>query len=76
VPREDAITVEATVLEALPNTLFRVQLANGHRVMAHLAGRLRMSFVRLQPGDRVTLEMSPFYLSKGCITLKNENVKQ
>lgn len=74
--REDAINVEATVVEALPNTLFRVRLANGHQLMAHLAGRLRLSFVRLAPGDRVTLEMSPFDLSRGCVILKNEIEKQ
>lgn len=74
--REDAIAVEAVVLEALPNTLFRVRLANGHQVLAHLSGKLRLSFVRLEPGDRVTLEMSPFDLSKGCVILKNEIEKQ
>lgn len=68
--REDAIQVEGTVIEALPNKTVRVELPNGHRLLAFLSGRLRMAFVRLIPGDRVKIEMSPYDLSKGCITDK------
>jgi translation initiation factor IF-1 len=68
--REDAIKVEATVIEALPNKTVRVELSNGHRFLAFLSGKLRMSFTRLIPGDRVKIEMSPYDLSKGCIVDK------
>lgn len=66
-PREDAIKVEATVIEVLPNTMFRVELKNQHRILAHVSGKVRLHFVRLMPGDKVTVEMSPYDLSKGCI---------
>lgn len=69
-PGEEAIRVEGTVVEKLPNNLFRVELKNGHRFIAHVSGKLRMSFVRLLSGDSVTVEMSPYDLSKGCIVLK------
>jgi translation initiation factor IF-1 len=69
VSREDAIKIEGTVVEVLPNTLFRVQLANGHRVLAHVSGKVRMHFVRIAVGDKVMLEMSPYDLSKGSIVL-------
>jgi translation initiation factor IF-1 len=69
-PREDAIEVEGTVVEVLPNTLFRVELENRHRVLAHVSGRVRTQFVLLAPGDKVTLEMSPYDLSKGCIVVR------
>jgi translation initiation factor IF-1 len=75
VPREEAIRVEGTVVEVLPNNLFRVELPNGHRFMAHTSGRMRMNFVRLVVGDKVTVEMSPYDLSKGLIIL-NEETKQ
>jgi translation initiation factor IF-1 len=75
VPREEAIRVEGTVVEVLPNNLFRVELPNGHRFMAHTSGRMRMNFVRLVAGDKVTVEMSPYDLSKGLIIL-NEETKQ
>ncbi len=68
--REDAIKVEGTVAEVLPNNVFRVTLANGHRILAHVSGKMRLHFVRLTPGDKVTVEMSPYDLSKGCIVLK------
>ena len=68
-PGEEAIAVEGTVVEVLPNHLFRVELANGHRFIAHTSGKVRLNFVRLDLGDRVTVEMSPYDLSKGCITL-------
>jgi translation initiation factor IF-1 len=70
--REDAIRVEGTVVEVLPNHLFRVELPNGHRFIAHTSGKMRMNFVRLLLGDKVTVEMSPYDLSKGCITLNEE----
>ena len=70
--REDAIRVEGSVVEVLPNHLFRVELPNGHRFIAHTSGRIRMNFVRLVVGDKVTVEMSPYDLSKGCITLNEE----
>lgn len=67
---EDAIAVEGTVVEVLPNVRFRVELANGHRIMAHPSGKVRLSFVRLGVGDKVTVTMSPYDLSKGSITLR------
>jgi len=70
--REDAIRVEGTVVEVLPNILFRVELANGHRFIAHTSGQVRMNFVRLLVGDKVTVEMSPYDLSKGSIILNEE----
>jgi translation initiation factor IF-1 len=72
VSREDAIKVEGTVIEVLPNNMFRVTLANGHRVMAHVSGKMRLHFVRITPGEKVNLEMSPYDLSKGCIVLREK----
>lgn len=66
--KEDMIEVEGTVIEALPNAMFQVELANGHRVLAHISGKLRMNFIKILPGDKVTLEMSPYDLSRGRIT--------
>jgi len=66
-PKEEAIEVEGKVLEALPNTMFRVELDNGHKVLAHISGKMRMNFIRILPGDRVRLELSPYDLSKGRI---------
>jgi translation initiation factor IF-1 len=68
--REDAIKIEGTVVEVLPNTLFRVELENRHRVLAHISGRMRTHFVRLALGDKVMIEMSPYDLSKGCIVVR------
>ncbi|HZQ47284.1 MAG TPA: translation initiation factor IF-1 [Verrucomicrobiae bacterium] len=65
--RTDAIEVEGAVVEALPHAMYRVELANGHRVLAHFKGKARMNPVRLMPGEKVMLEMSPFDLSMGCI---------
>jgi len=62
------IEVEGTVIEALPNAMFQVELANGHKVLAHISGKLRMNFIKILPGDKVTLEMSPYDLSRGRIT--------
>ncbi|MBL9126832.1 MAG: translation initiation factor IF-1 [Verrucomicrobiales bacterium] len=70
--REDAIKVEGTVVEVLPNTMFRVALPNGHRVLAHISGKIRLNFIRILPGDRVVVEMSPYDLSKGCITYRQK----
>jgi len=72
VPREEAIRVAGTVVEVLPNNLFRVELANGHRFVAHTSGKMRMNFIRLVSGDKVTVEMSPYDLSKGLIVLNEE----
>ena len=69
-PRENAIEAEGRVMEVLPGTVFRVELPNGHRILAHLSGRMRLNFIRIDPGDKVKLEMSPFDLSKGCIVGK------
>lgn len=69
-PKEDAIRVEATVREALPNAMFRVELQGGHRVLAHVSGKMRMHFIRILPGDKVTLEMSPYDLTKGRIVYR------
>lgn len=66
--KEDMIEVEGTVIEALPNAKFQVELANGHKVLAHISGKLRMNFIKILPGDKVTLEMSPYDLSRGRIT--------
>lgn len=67
--REDLIKIGATVIEVLPNTVCRVELANRHRILAHISGSLRMSFAQIVPGDKVTVEMSPYDMSQGCITL-------
>jgi translation initiation factor IF-1 len=72
VPGEEAIALEGTVVETLPNALFRVELPNGHRLLAHTSGRVRMNFVRLAVGDRVTVKCSPYDLSKGCIAFEDE----
>ena len=71
-PGEEAIALEGTVVETLPNALFRVELPNGHRLLAHTSGRMRMNFVRLSVGDRVTVKCSPYDLSKGCIAVNEE----
>ncbi|HID94528.1 MAG TPA: translation initiation factor IF-1 [Candidatus Latescibacteria bacterium] len=65
--KEEPIRVEGTVVEALPNTTFRVELENGHRVLAHISGRMRMHFIKILPGDRVILELSPYDLNRGRI---------
>ena len=66
--KEDVIEVEGVVIDALPNAMFKVQLENGHEVLSHVSGKLRMNYIRIVPGDKVKLEMSPYYLSKGRIT--------
>ena len=65
--KEQGITVEGTVVEALPNTTFRVELENKHRVLAHVSGKMRMHFIKILPGDRVTIELSPYDLTRGRI---------
>ena len=66
--KEDVIEIEGTVIEALPNANFQVELANGHKILAHVSGKLRMNYIRIVPSDKVTVEMSPYDLSKGRIT--------
>ena len=66
-PKEEPIRVEAVVKESLPNSTFRVQLKNGHLVLAHVSGKMRMNYIRILPGDKVTVEMSPYDLTKGRI---------
>jgi translation initiation factor IF-1 len=67
---KDVIRMEGTVTEALPNAMFRVELENGHKVLAHMSGRMRMHFIRILPGDQVTVELSPYDLSKGRIVYR------
>jgi translation initiation factor IF-1 len=68
--KEEAIEVEATVAELLPNTMFRVKLDNGHQVLAHISGKMRKHFIRILPGDRVRVELSPYDLSRGRIVYR------
>lgn len=68
--KEEAIEVEGKVLEPLPNAMFKVELDNGHKVLAHISGKMRMNFIRILPGDRVTVELSPYDLSRGRITYR------
>ena len=70
--KEEPIRIEGTVVELLPNTMFRVELPNKHRVLAHISGKMRLHFIRLMPGDKVTIEMSPYDLSKGRITFRQK----
>lgn len=69
--KKDAIRVEGKVLDALPNAVFKVELENGHQIIAHVSGKMRMHFIRILPGDKVTVEMSPYDLSKGRIVLRH-----
>jgi translation initiation factor IF-1 len=69
-PKEEAIEVEGTIIEPLPNAMFRVELTNGHRVLAHVSGKIRMNFIRILPGDRVLVELSPYDLTHGRITYR------
>ncbi|MGI6566677.1 MAG: translation initiation factor IF-1 [Firmicutes bacterium] len=70
--KQDVIEVEGTVVEPLPNAMFRVELENGHKVLAHISGRMRMNFIRILPGDKVTVELSPYDLSRGRITYRKK----
>jgi len=69
--KKDAIRLEAKVVEALPNAMFRVELENGHQILAHVSGKMRMHFIRILPGDKVTVEMSPYDLTRGRIVLRS-----
>lgn len=66
--KEDVIEVSGKIIEALPNATFQVELENGHKILAHVSGKMRMNFIRILPGDKVTVEMSPYDLTKGRIT--------
>ncbi|ADG04955.1 translation initiation factor IF-1 [Kyrpidia spormannii] len=68
--KEDVIEVEGTVIEPLPNAMFRVELQNGHKILAHVSGKIRMHYIRILPGDRVTVELSPYDLTRGRITYR------
>ena len=68
--KKEAIEVEGVVVESLPNAMFRVELANGHRVLAHISGKIRVHYIRVLPGDRVLIELSPYDLSRGRITYR------
>lgn len=70
--KDDVIEVEGIVVETLPNANFRVELENGHRVLAHISGKLRMNYIKILPGDKVTMEMSPYDLSRGRITWRSK----
>jgi translation initiation factor IF-1 len=70
--KKDAIEVAGKVVELLPNTMFRIELDNGHRVLAHISGKMRLNFIRILPGDRVVLEMLPYDLTKGRITYRHK----
>ena len=70
--KADVIEIEGVVVEKLPNAMFKVELENGHVVLAHISGKLRMNFIKILPGDKVTLEMSPYDLSKGRIVWRNK----
>ena len=70
--KQDVIELEGTVLDTLPNAMFKVELENGHIVLAHISGKLRMNFIKILPGDKVTLEMSPYDLSKGRIVWRDK----
>jgi translation initiation factor IF-1 len=69
-PKKEAIEVEGTVVEALPNATFRIELANGHRVLAHISGKIRVHYIRVLPGDKVLVELSPYDLGRGRITYR------
>jgi translation initiation factor IF-1 len=69
-PKEDNIEVEGTVVESLPNAMFRVELPNGHKILAHISGKMRMNYIRILPGDKVTVEMSPYDTTRGRITYR------
>ncbi|MBQ7793880.1 MAG: translation initiation factor IF-1 [Clostridia bacterium] len=70
--KDDVLEVEGTVVETLPNAMFKVELENGHRVLAHISGKLRMNFIKILPGDKVTMEMSPYDLTRARITWRSK----
>jgi translation initiation factor IF-1 len=70
--KKEVIQVEGTILEALPNAMFRVELENGHKILAHISGKMRMHFIQILPGDKVAVELSPYDLSRGRITFRSK----
>ena len=70
--KQDMLELEGVVVEALPNAIFQVELENGHKVLAHISGKLRMNYIRILPGDKVTVELSPYDLTKGRITWRSK----
>lgn len=70
--KQDAIEAEGTILEALPNAMFQVQLSNGHKILAHISGKIRMNFIKILPGDKVIVELSPYDLNRGRITYRHK----
>jgi translation initiation factor IF-1 len=70
--KDDVIELEGTVVESLPNTMFQVDIGNGHTILAHISGKLRMNFIRILPGDKVTVQMSPYDLTRGRITWRSK----
>ena len=73
--KEEAIEVEGTIIEPLPNAMFRVELDNGHKVLAHISGKMRMHYIKILPGDRVTVELSPYDLTRGRVTFRSKGGK-
>ncbi len=73
--KEEAIEVEGTIIEPLPNAMFRVELENGHKVLAHISGKMRMHYIKILPGDRVTVELSPYDLTRGRVTFRSKGGK-
>ncbi|HAE62965.1 translation initiation factor IF-1 [Alkalibacter saccharofermentans] len=73
--KQDVIEVEGTVLEAMPNTMFQVELENGHKILAHISGKLRMNYIRILPGDKVIVELSPYDLTRGRIIWRGKGKK-
>ncbi len=73
--KEESIEVEGTIIEPLPNAMFRVELDNGHKVLAHISGKMRMHFIKILPGDRVTVQLSPYDLTRGRVTYRSKNKK-
>lgn len=71
--KSDVIEVEGTIVEAYPNAMFQVELQNGHKILAHISGKLRMNFIRILPGDKVTVELSPYDLTRGRITWRGKS---
>ena len=71
--KKEVIEVEGTIVEALPNAMFRVELKNGHRVLAHISGKMRMHFIQIMPGDKVSLELSPYDLNRGRIVYRGRS---
>ena len=70
--KDDVLELEGTVVETLPNSMFKVELENGHQILAHISGKLRMNFIKILPGDKVTIEMSPYDLTRGRITWRSK----